>query len=230
MKLNLIPVLVICALLGCDNSSSTVIAPPPANVTPRAGTGVAIVVDCSGSMGDPVKDQNGQNQKEAIAKRCVLNLLQHSQNYLQRNPAKILEVSVLQFDNNVTTVIPFGKPDVNASKSTVEKITPGGSTAIGRAVGEAKKALDATGLMDKHIILVTDGENTAGPSPETVAQSLRALPAEQRPSVYVVAFDVSSSVFKPLKDAGWVVLSASNGQELQQTLDQVLGENILLEK
>ena len=42
--------------------------------------------------------------------------------------------------------------------------------------------------------------------------------------------DVADAAFKEVKDAGWMVLPASNAGELKRTLDIVIGEKILLEK
>lgn len=84
--------------------------------------------------------------------------------------------------------------------------------------------------MSRHVVVVTDGENTKGPAPAFVLRSLAGRPEDLRPSVYFVAFDVAASVFADVKQAGSLVLSASNALQLQEAVDFILGEKILLEK
>ena len=95
---------------------------------------------------------------------------------------------------------------------------------------QAKKDLDATKLARTHILIVTDGENTAGFEPGDVMWAVNRLPDEQRPGIYFIAFDVAASVFQPAKDAGALVLPAANEQELRERLDFVMGSKILLEQ
>jgi len=234
-KLFILPLLLLAMFAGCDDKSGTTVSsspaqsgPPPA---PVDGIGIAIVVDHSGSMGDSVKDFDGQNRdKEGIARRSVMSVIQRCEKFAKDNPKSNVQVAVLEFDDSVARVLPFGPPDAASAKPQVDRIAPKGSTAIGDAVTQAKMELDATGLKNKHIIVVTDGENNTGAAPEVVALNLKNLPADQQAHVYVIAFDVNSSVFNAVKGAGWTVLSASNAAQLQQNLDNVLGDNILLER
>jgi hypothetical protein len=80
-----------------------------------------------------------------------------------------------------------------------------------------------------HILVVTDGENNKGYAPSDVVAAIGRLPEASRASVYFVAFDVAADVFKPVRDAGGLVLPAANEAELQQTLDFVLSGRILVE-
>ena len=47
-------------------------------------------------------------------------------------------------------------------------LDPEGGTPIGQAMVTAKLALDATGLSRRHLLVVSDGENTDGFRPEDV--------------------------------------------------------------
>jgi hypothetical protein len=47
----------------------------------------------------------------------------------------------------------------------------------------AKRQLDATGLTRKHLLVVTDGENTDGFDPDDVATALNRRPEAERPSL-----------------------------------------------
>ena len=95
----------------------------------------------------------------------------------------------------------------------------------------AKRALDATGLTRRHLLVVTDGENTDGVAPETRRRAPSASgPDAERPSIYFVAFDIDASRFARVRDAGGLVLAAANAHELNTTLDSLLRGKILIEK
>jgi hypothetical protein len=94
----------------------------------------------------------------------------------------------------------------------------------------AKLALDATGLSRRHLLVVSDGENTDGFRPEDVAAAIGKRPESEKPSIYFVAFDIEARRFNGVRDAGGLVLSAANAKELNDTLDMLLRGKILLEK
>jgi hypothetical protein len=94
----------------------------------------------------------------------------------------------------------------------------------------AKRALDDTGLARRHLLVVTDGENTDGVAPDRVAVAINKRPEAERPSIYFVAFDVAASRFSGVRDAGGLVLAAANAKELNDTLDTLLRGKILVEK
>lgn len=220
-------------LAGCDDSPpmnvQTASAPPPAAVKPRDGIGVAIVVDISGSMSGSVKDGSQKTSpKDVIARRAVHELFVRSQGFCQRNPERVVEVGLFAFDDSVKQIMPFAKPDPAAANGPIDSLRPNGGTAIGAAILSAKQSLDATGLTARHIVVVTDGENTTGPGPAEVAAEMAKNP--QPPAVYMVAFDVNAGVFQQVKSSGWSVYSAADANELQTALDTIFGENILLEK
>ena len=82
----------------------------------------------------------------------------------------------------------------------------------------------------RHLLVVTDGENTDGVAPDRVAVAIGKRPDAERPSIYFVAFDVEASRFSGVRDAGGLVLSAANANELNDTLDTLLRGKILVEK
>ncbi len=66
-------------------------------------------------------------------------------------------------------------------------------------------------------------------APEDVAAAVGRRPDGERPSIYLVAFDIEARRFSPLKEAGGLVLSAGNARELNQTLDTLITGSILVE-
>jgi Mg-chelatase subunit ChlD len=226
-----IALLLLTAIAGCDNKqdATVAVAPPTSQPTAIDGIGIAVILDRSGSMSESVPDTDGQaRDKEGIAKRSVMAVIRRCETFANANPKRKVQLAVYQFDDTVEQIVPFSVPSVSTDEPAVDTISPNAYTAIGDAVAKAKTDLDATGLTNKHIIVVTDGENNRGMSPDDVAKAINKLP--NKPSVYVIAFDVNSTVFNSVKQSGWMVLSASDGKQLQQNLDTVLGDNILLER
>jgi Mg-chelatase subunit ChlD len=195
-----------------------------------------VLVDVSGSMGDSVSDAGGgQSPKIAIARRAVVGLLRKTDDFARRNPSQTLAVGIYEFstdrdDPPCRPVVPLGKLDLKAAEAAVGRMVPKGHTPIGEAMIAGKKELDRAALAMSHLLVVTDGENTSGREPGEVARALAALPAEHRPALYFVAFDIEASKFRAVKESGGLVLSAADGKQLSETLDVILGEKILLEK
>ena len=102
----------------------------------------------------------------------------------------------------------------------IASVRPDGGTPIGNAMITAKGELDATGLARRHLLVVTDGENTDGFEPDRVAAAIGRRPEAERPSIY----DFEA------REAGGLVLAAANARELNDTLDALLRGKILIEK
>jgi hypothetical protein len=105
-----------------------------------------------------------------------------------------------------------------------------GGTPIGAAMIAAKHELDATGLSRRHLLVVTDGENTDGVAPDEVTAAIGRRPESERPSIYLVAFDIDARQFNSVRDAGALLLAAGNAKELSATLDGLLRGKILVEQ
>lgn len=196
-----------------------------------SGVGVVILVDASGSMGDTVKGANGRpEQKIAIARSCAMNLVQQVQKFTQQHPDNKVLMGVRAFNNNSTRVlVPLGPPNADIAAAGIASLDASGDTPIGDAMIAAAKDLGASGLTRTHILVITDGENTAGYNPADVADAISRLNEDRRPAMYFVAFDTSAKPFAPLVNSGAAVLSASNGPELQTRLDALLTGKILVE-
>ena len=115
-------------------------------------------------------------------------------------------------------------------KDAIDHLEAGGGTAIGEAIIAGKRQLNQAGKKKNYIIVITDGENTEGRQPIDAVKAIRALPEEQQPGIYLVAFDIEAREFDDLKNQGVLVVEARSADSLQETLDYILYQKILVEK
>jgi hypothetical protein len=211
-------------------------------VTQRAkaeeGVAVAIVYDTSGSMKDLVKDQTGrQSPKYVIANRALIAIAKQIQtfatNSAEGSPRKI-EAGVFVFDKNSgREAVNFGPFDESAIESFANSFSnPTGNTPLGNALTVASRAVFKSPLNHKHILVITDGMNTAGPKPEEVLPKLKeqALQKGTALSTHFVAFDVDAKVFAPVKKLDATVVAAADEKQLDAQLQFILQRKILLEE
>jgi len=209
---------------------------PVAPAQLREGIVAAILVDTSGSMKGTVLDADGvQQPKIAIAQRAALNLVNQFDTYAREHADQTIFLGIYEFSErgkgpSSRTVINLGPPDVAAARSAIQKIRASGDTPIGDAMIKAKRDLDATGLSKRHILVITDGENTTGYSPVDVTRVISAQTENARASIYFVAFDVAAEKFNSVRDSGGLILAASNETDLKGTLDYLLTGKILAEQ
>jgi hypothetical protein len=211
---------------------------PVAAAEPREGIVAAILVDTSGSMEDEVKDVDGARRpKIEIAQRAALDLVGQFENYARQHAEQTILLGIYEFSDRgressreVVKLGPPGAMDNVAVRSAISNMRPGGDTPIGDAMIQAKRAIDATGLSRRHLLVITDGENNIGYEPEEVTRIITGQGDQDRASIYFVAFDIAATKFNPVRDAGGLVLAASNETELKGTLDYLLTGKILAEQ
>jgi Mg-chelatase subunit ChlD len=209
---------------------------PPANVQPREGLAAAIVIDVSGSMRDNVTGPDGRREpKIETARRAAKELVEQFARYAEEHPEEPVLMGLYEFSQRsgepaCRPIIPMGTPDRARAASAIAGLRADGGTPIGDAMIAAKRELDKTGLTRRHLVVVTDGENTAGSKPDRVTMAIGRRPEAERPSIYFVAFDIEASRFNAVRDSGGLVLGAANARELNDTLDTLLRGKILLEK
>ncbi len=244
--IGLVPLLLACFFMSCQQRSSSTsyegrnpldeMLKPAQPVSRQEGIAAAILVDTSGSMEDQVVGNDGVSiQKIAVARRAVVDLIRQFEQYAARNSDRPVRVGVYEFSSrdrqpHCRSVIPIGPPDLATAEAAVEQMIPRGGTPIGDAMIKAKHDLDLIGLSRRHILVVTDGKNNKGYSPGAVADAIAHQPQEDRASVYFVAFDVAAERFNAVREAGGLVLEASNERELNQTMDFILTGRILVEQ
>lgn len=229
-------------LSSCGDSSPRPVKRPekkPATLIERlagaeptiTGTAIMLVIDTSSSMNQKVRNASGgQEVKLAIAKRCAKTMVAQIHKFAVEHKDKKIVVGIVGFAGSPYKLI---EPREIADgrdlfDKAIDKMRTGSGTAIGDAVIFAKKELDRTGFSRLSILTITDGENTTGEAPSTVAHALNKLPSP--PGLYLIGFDVAAETFKAVKDAGSPVFSANNETELLETTEFVLGTKILAEK
>jgi Mg-chelatase subunit ChlD len=209
---------------------------PTSLVPPREGLAAAIVIDVSGSMRDDVPGESGGSvAKIEVARRAARDLVNQFARYAEEHKDEPVLLGLYEFSERFAEpdcrpIIPMGAPDRARADAALRALRPDGGTPIGNAMITAKRELDATGLTRRHLLLVTDGENTDGFAPDAVAAAIGRRPEAERPSIYFVAFDVDENRFSKVRDAGGLVLAAADARELNDTLDALLRGKILIEK
>jgi len=191
------------------------------------GAAVAILVDTSGSM---AKDAPGDDRpKHEVAQAALATMLDATEQFIARRPDFPIKIGLYSFSSNVRTLMPIQRYDravVRTALSTIPR--PGGGTAIGEALRTARPDLYRSGVFRKYLLVVTDGENTSGRSPDEVARDIFSR-SEGAVQIYFVAFDTSPGAFGFLKEAGGDVCGAGTGDELRKALDGVYQGKILAE-
>lgn len=250
MRLYNAVLLILCLLVlgGCESRRPESSARPtqinplekmlrmPASIARQEGIAAAILIDTSGSMRDTVVDADGLfKPKITIARRAAIDCLRQFEEFARNNHDRKVLVGVYEFssrENNsfCRTVVNIMPPDTAKALGAINSIHPAGGTPIGSAMLQAKKDLDVTGMSRRHMLVITDGENNQGYDPGDVANAISLLPDEERTAIYFVAFDIGADRFNAVKEAGGLVLAASNGGDLKQTLDFVLTGKILVEQ
>jgi hypothetical protein len=199
------------------------------------GVAIAIVYDTSGSMREAVRDgQGGRSPKYVIGNRALEAVVAKIERFATNSSPRNVQAGLFTFSGNgATEVVKFGKFDAGAMRKWLKDYPgPGSGTPLGAALETASRAVLKSDLPQKHVLLITDGMNTAGPDPAQVLPQL-VREAERKGVIlftHFVAFDIAARVFEPLKKHGATVVGAANEKELNGQLDFILEEKILLEK
>jgi hypothetical protein len=209
----------------------------PANAADQDGIALAVVYDTSGSMAESVRDQgNKPSPKYVIANRAltaIINRLENVATNAASGTPKKIEAGLFIFKGEgATTAVPFGTFDPKALRDWTKNFTkPSGATPLGEAVRAATQAVLKSKFSHRHVLVLTDGMNTAGPDPARVIPQLRNEAAKGGVSfdIHFVAFDVAAGVFAPVKKLGATVVGAADELQLNTQLSFILEAKILLE-
>jgi hypothetical protein len=202
------------------------------------GVALAIIYDTSGSMHDAVRDSTGGSApKYVIANRALTAVAKQIEAFAAGNaggaPRKV-EAGLFVFSGeSAREAVKFGPFDAAALREFARTFsTPSGNTPLGNALSVATRKVMSSPLSRKHVLIITDGMNTAGPTPAAVMPKLKQQAQEKQMtvSVHFVAFDVDAKVFDGVKKLGATVVGASDEKQLDTQLDYILQRKILLEE
>jgi Mg-chelatase subunit ChlD len=202
-------------------------APYQAEVEEGLGAAVAILIDTSGSMKE--RAPGDARTKFEVAKEAIEAMLDATDAFIARRPDFPIKIGVYSFSSGVRTLRSIQPYDRAAVKAVLANLPgPGGGTAIGDAMREARPDLYRAGVFRKYLMVVTDGENTNGRNPEAVAREIWGK-SQGGVQVYFVAFDTAPEKFGFLKEVGGDVIGAGTGAELKTALDGIYQGKILAE-
>ena len=198
---------------------------------------LAIVYDTSGSMGEPVRDKNGNfTPKYVIANRALVSVAKQIQafatNTATQEPRRI-DVGLFTFQGErAREAVKFGPFNAAALENFASHFsTPNGNTPLGNSLTTAARAVLGSPLPRKHVLFITDGLNTVGPKPESVLPGLKQEATRKGSSfsVHFIAFDIDAKQFAPLKKQDATVVGAADENQLSSQLQFILQKKILLE-
>ena len=195
---------------------------------------VAIVYDTSGSMKDGVPGRGGAREpKYVIANRALAAIVDKLEKVNAAGPRKV-QCGLFTFRGaGGQETVKLGPLDAPAIRNWLASFSkPNGGTPIGGAVADATNALWKIRADSRHVLVITDGENTVGNAPDVVLPQLQDQCLKNGLSVYFhfLAFDVDAKVFGGIRKFGATLVGASDEAQLNAKLNFILEEKILLEK
>jgi hypothetical protein len=204
----------------------------------QEGVALAIIYDTSGSMHDSVRDSAGRfSPKYIVANRALAAVAKQIQAFATSSGAgtpRNVQAGLFVFSgNNARQAVAFGPFDAAALEQFARTFaSPNGNTPLGNALGVATRTVMDSPLSRKHVLIITDGMNTEGPSPEMVLPRLKQQAEEKHAnlSVHFVAFDVAAKQFDAVKKLGATVVGAADEKQLNTQLEFILQRKILLEE
>jgi hypothetical protein len=215
-------------LLSCF--ADTVAASASGN---EPGIALAIVLDSSGSMNEFIPTTGGsKDTKHRIAQRAFSSVIKRLETFATRPAAPPLAVGTYVFHGNAAIaahrLAPF---DAAALRHWIAQVKPGGPTPLGEALALAGGDLLAFRASTRHLLVLTDGANTAGRAPDVVLEKLQSdgSRAQTPVFVYVIALDLDPRTFARLEKLGATLIGAANEGQLNAHFDFILEGKILVE-
>lgn len=226
------------AIVNCrrgDRDQEPLKAPPPSQLV--EGVALAIVYDTSGSMKESVGDSNGgTSPKYVIGNRALAQTIEQLTAWVHSGTEDLphrLECCLVRFSGSDAAVsVPMGPYDPEPLRAWAAGFhSPDGATPLGRAMEKAGREVLRSKMLHKHVLVITDGENTAGPDPGEAFGELQTLAQTAGAGIaaHFIAFDVNAGAFSEVKRRGATVVSAANETELGAHLHAIVEKEILLE-
>lgn len=118
----------------------------------------------------------------------------------------------------------------------IRNFEPDGGTSIGLAIEAGSCVLAQSGTILNSLIIISDGENTGTLTPDKALEALYANKNTASTEEYTIitnsqmvsfiGFDIGSGIFNNLNKMGARVMSASNQNELENSLKSLLEADI----
>jgi hypothetical protein len=207
--------------------------------SPRAEIAFAVVYDTSGSMRGSIPSAHGiPEAKHVIARRALTAVADRLEKFTavsegNTHAARSLEFGLYVFNRDQAAtalpLAPFSAPRLR--EWLLAQKLPGDSTPLGLSLQQAGQALLASSASHKHLLVLTDGQNSTGITPQRALEFLQGQ-AEKKQTplfVHVIALGIKPSVFIALQERGATLIGASDEKQLQTQLDFILENQILLE-
>jgi Mg-chelatase subunit ChlD len=202
-------------------------APYQAEVEEGLGAAVAILIDTSGSMRE--RAEGDTRPKHVVAQEALEAMLDATDAFVAKRPDFPIKIGIYTFASSVSRILPIQIYDRDVVRGALRQVPrPGGGTAIGEAMRDARPDLYRAGVFRKYLLVVTDGENTNGRDPDEIARDIFRK-SEGAVQIYFVAFDTSPDKFAFLESVGGDVIAAGSGPELRTALDGIYQGRILAE-
>lgn len=207
-----------------------------ADTKPAATDGIAlaIVFDTSGSMNQPVaaKTAAGRDAKFRVAQRAFGLVLDRLETFTKSPAAKPLSVSVTIFKGqNAVVALPLTPFDAAHLRRWLADARADGATPLGNALYLAGQQLLSSPAASRHLLVLTDGANTTGRTPEAALKQINAAAEHKKIAVFthIIALDVAPATFAALKQQGATLIGAADETQLNTQFDFILEEKILVE-
>ncbi len=198
-----------------------------AQVDEGLGVSLDIVLDNSGSMDAEAKGDT--RPKYIVAREALERMLDATDSAIAKHPDFPVKIAIHVFSSQVETVMPIQPYNRDSVRAALARVpAPNGGTAIGRALSAARQELYRSGTFRKNMLVLTDGENTSGPSPRDVAHEIFER-SEGGVRMFFVAFDVDATTFDFVQDVKGETVGAANGAALTQALDRLYQGKVLAE-
>jgi hypothetical protein len=201
---------------------------------PADAIALAVVFDTSGSMAQPIPTKPGSppSAKILVARRAFDAVIERLNTFAAAPNAKPLYVGLYVFQgNHGRTALPLARFDAAKLRAAIAGLEPGGATPLGATMLRAGRDLLAARAASRHMLVLTDGENTAGPKPEKALAQLLESGTRQQVSLFthVIALDIKPAVFATLQKNGATLIGAADEVQLNAQFDFILEEKILIE-
>lgn len=203
------------------------------------GIALAIVYDTSGSMKDSVPSGSVKGMTEpkyVIANRALAVIVDRldavAASGTPEHPKRIDACLVTFRGKRGHVAVPLGRFDREKLLGWMRDFdSPDGATPLGDAVRVAGRAVLDSNLTHKHVLILTDGDNTETLDPTSALSKLKIDATRRGTSLaaHFVAFDVDARVFNGVKGLGATVVGASDEKQLGSQLEFILEKKILLE-